>query len=194
MACEWSYTRSSINHRPQQTKGFYAFYVPDQLIWPLELKNNSPALSLTIVHEKVSLTCSFRVVWAHSMQQISFPSNTFQIFSLEFNFWPSYQTLQHKINNQCFYLINQMNKKLPLYSQLRSRVSRVNSPSKVGRSATLSLKTTAYCAPLYQSNTGLLYSKPVHWLTPMPTLPTNYSTVACRLNWLILIVTIVGLM
>ena len=54
-------------------------------------KTNPAALFLTTVHEKVSLTCSLRVVWAHSMQHISFTTNSFQTFSLEFNFWPSNQ-------------------------------------------------------------------------------------------------------
>ena len=61
MAHKWCYTKSSIKHQPQKTKGFHALKVPDQLACPLELKNNSAVLSLTIVHEKVSLTCSFAV-------------------------------------------------------------------------------------------------------------------------------------
>ena len=49
-------------------------------------KKYSAALSHTIGHEKVVLTCSLRVVWPHSVQQISFTTNSFQIFSLEIHF------------------------------------------------------------------------------------------------------------
>ena len=99
MAHGWSYTKSSIKHQPQQTKGLHALIIPGQHSCPLELKKNLAVLSLTIVHEKVSLNYSLRVVWAHYMQQISFTYNFFQIcvFSLDFNFWPSHQNHSHMI-------------------------------------------------------------------------------------------------
>ena len=79
MAHEWSYIKSSIKHQPQKTKGFHALKVPDQLAQPLELKNNSAALSLTIefriVHEKVSLTCSLSSFHAADLIRIQLFSN-----------------------------------------------------------------------------------------------------------------------
>ena len=47
----------------------HALKIPDQSSCPMELKNTYFqywALSLTMVHEEVSLTCSLRIVWAHS--------------------------------------------------------------------------------------------------------------------------------
>ena len=90
-------TVSPVSNTNHQTKGLHALIITDQLSCPLELQKKSVStlrvsLPLTIVvHEKVSLTCSLRWVWAHYMQQIPFTSNSFQIVSLEFNFWPSNQ-------------------------------------------------------------------------------------------------------
>ena len=87
MAHWWSYTKSSIKHQPQPTKRLHALKIHDQLANPMELKRKSAAtLSLTIQYNcawEGSLACSLRVVWTHSMQQISFTTNSFQIYSLE---------------------------------------------------------------------------------------------------------------
>ena len=47
---------------------------------------NSATLYLTVVHQKGSLIWSLWVVWAHSMLQISFTSNSLQVFPPEIYF------------------------------------------------------------------------------------------------------------
>ena len=56
------------------------------------------------MHKEVSLTCSLGVVWAHSMLQISFTSNFFQIFSLETNFLTCAPESQPELRNLTGYL------------------------------------------------------------------------------------------
>ena len=53
MAHEWSYTKSSFKHQPQQTLGLHALKITNQFSCPLEQKKYLAALSLTTVHERV---------------------------------------------------------------------------------------------------------------------------------------------
>ena len=66
-----------------------------------KIQQHSPP---TIVHEKLLFTCNLRVVWAHSMQQISFTSNSFLIFSLEFYFLTLALDSVHSHMIRLFYL------------------------------------------------------------------------------------------
>ena len=109
MVHEWSYNNSSIKHQPQQTKGLRALKILYQLSCPMELKkfiSTLPAMNFIAPcsQQWQLLLCmkSFPLpaVWALSMQQIPFTTNSFQIyFHWKFTFlcwhqmsvpWPYY--------------------------------------------------------------------------------------------------------
>ena len=64
------------------------------LFWNLKQTNH---VSKNTGEDNNKLGLEPRLVWAHSMKQISFTCNSFQIFSLEFNFWLSHQN--HSLGN-----------------------------------------------------------------------------------------------
>ena len=97
MAHEWSYIKSSIKHQPQQTKGLRALKILYQLSCPIygakKVHQHPPcnelhyslltAVTIVIVHEKLSLTCSLSSFHAANPIHNQFLAN---IFSLEIYF------------------------------------------------------------------------------------------------------------